>query len=186
MLKSTILATATSALILSGVPAMADASKKSADLPVSSYNMFGSPAVDEILEGGYIVPRNGQILVSTFIGQTVYESDLPDAAAVGDLNDLITGPDGKIEAAIIGVGGFLGVGEKNVAVSPDQLQLAQRSDGKIWLVVKLSKDRLLEAPEFDKSTLFRDGVARSPGGEPLTPKPDGQTPDDPTIKVVPQ
>lgn len=186
MLKSTLFAIAASALILSGVPAMAEGAKKNADLSVSSYNMFGSPAVVEILEGGYIIPRSGQIPVSTFIGQTVYESDLPDAASVGDLNDLITGPDGRIEAAIIGVGGFLGVGEKNVAVSPDRLQLAERSDGKVWLVIKLSKERLLKAPEFDKSALFRDGVARSPGGETVDPKAHDQNKADPTIRVVPQ
>ena len=97
--------------------------------------------------------------MSSFIGQTVYESDATDAVSVGKLNDLITSPEGEIQAAVIGVGGFLGVGEKDVAVSPDQLQLATRSDGKKWLVIKATKEQLTEAPTFDRSALFADGVA---------------------------
>lgn len=129
---------------------------------VKTENMFGSQSSDTATETnkvGFLEAKPGQLLVSSFIGQSVYESDANDAKSVGKLNDLITSPDGQIDAAVIGVGGFLGVGEKDVAVSPDQLQLAMRSDGKKWLVIKATKDELSAAPSFDRSSLFSEGVA---------------------------
>ena len=47
----------------------------------------------------------------------------------GKLNDLVIGKDGLVQTAVIGVGGFLGVGQKDVAVAPTQLKLSVRSDG---------------------------------------------------------
>ena len=129
---------------------------------ISTQNMFGNPPTDRATDAnkiGFIEPKTGQLLVSSFIGETVYESDANDAKSVGKLNDLITNSEGKIEAAVIGVGGFLGVGEKDVAVSPDQLQLAKRSDGKKWLVIKATKEELTAAPTFDRALFFDDGVA---------------------------
>lgn len=164
MLRTTLLTT-TCALFIGGsafaqtaTPAPTEAAP-AAELPVSSQNMFGSPPSEDADKVGFVEAKDGQILVSSFIGQTVYESDATDAVSVGKLNDLITSPEGEIQAAVIGVGGFLGVGEKDVAVSPDQLQLATRSDGKKWLVIKATKEQLTEAPTFDRSALFADGVA---------------------------
>jgi sporulation protein YlmC with PRC-barrel domain len=48
-----------------------------------------------------------------YIGKTVYDTN---NANIGEVNDLIMSTDGKIAAVILGVGGFLGIGEKNVAV----------------------------------------------------------------------
>ena len=45
---------------------------------------------------------------------------------IGVVKDLLVGPDGKINAAVIGVGRFLGIGEKDVAVP---LALRCRSSG---------------------------------------------------------
>ncbi len=167
MFKTTLLTT-TCALLIGGsalaqttapssAPAQAPAATQ--DMPVSSKDMFGKPMTGETGKIGFVEPKEGQLLVSSFIGQSVYESDAPDAQSVGKLNDLIASPDGQIEAAVIGVGGFLGVGEKDVAVSPDQLQLATRSDGKTWLVIKANKQQLNDAPAFDRSKFFADGVA---------------------------
>jgi len=176
MLRTTLLTT-TCALFIGGsafaqtaTPAPTEAAPAAAELPVSSQNMFGNPPSENAEKVGFVEAKDGQILVSSFIGQTVYESDAADAASVGKLNDLIASPEGEIQAAVIGVGGFLGVGEKDVAVSPDQLQLATRSDGKKWLVIKATKEQLTEAPAFDRSALFADGVAdKTATGETETP-----------------
>ncbi|PWL17903.1 photosystem reaction center subunit H [Falsochrobactrum shanghaiense] len=162
----TALLTTTCALLISGgaiaqttTPAPMEQPAAASDLPVSSQNMFGNPPAENADKVGFVEAKEGQIMVSSFIGQSVYESDAADAQSVGKLNDLIVSPEGTIEAAVIGVGGFLGVGEKDVAVSPDQLQLATRSDGKKWLVIKATKEQLNDAPGFDRSALFSEGVA---------------------------
>lgn len=129
---------------------------------VTIKNMFGSPpslTASETNKVGVIEPKAGQMLVSSFLGQPIYESDAKDAATVGKLNDLITTSEGQIIAAIIGVGGFLGIGEKDVAISPDQLQLAYLGHGNRWLIIKATKDELNAAPAFDRSLYFPDGVA---------------------------
>lgn len=192
MLRTTLLTT-TCALFIGGsafaqtaTPAPTEAAPAAAELPVSSQNMFGSPPSEDADKVGFVEPKDGQLLVSSFIGQTVYESDAADAASVGKLNDLITSPEGKIQAAVIGVGGFLGVGEKDVAVSPDQLQLATRSDGKKWLVIKATKEQLTEAPTFDRSALFADGVAdKAATGETETPATDAPAADPSTAPATP-
>ena len=87
--------------------------------------------------------------VSDFYKQTVYD---PKDNKIGDVKDLILEKDGKVNAAIIGVGGFLGAGEKDVAVPFDQLQLKDKN-GKRYLAMNASKDALNSAPglKFDRN-----------------------------------
>ena len=47
---------------------------------------------------------------------------------LGSINELLTDSNGKIAKAVIGVGGFLGIGESDVAVNFDQLKVRQRAD----------------------------------------------------------
>ena len=61
-----------------------------------------------------------QWLVRDRWNKSVYNAQ---GKSIGDLNDVLVGPDGKIQALVIGVGGFLGLGEKNVA---DRLQLYRK------------------------------------------------------------
>ena len=55
--------------------------------------------------------QSGSASVSTYFERSVYNA----GEKIGTVGDLIIGPDGKIVAAVIGVGGFLGIGEKEVA-----------------------------------------------------------------------
>ena len=94
------------------------------------------------------LPSSG-LQVSDFYKQTVYD---PNDNKIGDVKDLILEKDGKVNAAIIGVGGFLGAGEKDVAVPFDQLQLKDKN-GKRYLVMNANKDALNSAPglTFDRN-----------------------------------
>src|SRR5690606_6248056 len=55
-------------------------------------------------------------LASNLIGETVYSSAGDDAEDIGSGNDLVISPEGDVEAIVVGVGGFLGIGQKNVAL----------------------------------------------------------------------
>jgi sporulation protein YlmC with PRC-barrel domain len=94
------------------------------------------------------LPTSG-LQVSDFYKQSVYD---PKDNKIGDVKDLILEKDGRVNAAIIGVGGFLGAGEKDVAVPFDQLQLKDKN-GKRYLVMNANKDALNSAPglTFDRS-----------------------------------
>ena len=95
-------------------------------------------------------------LASELIGETVYTSQAPDAETVGDITDIVIAENGEIEGVVIGVGGFLGVGEKNVAVDFEQLTWAEFQDGDLIdarLVLAATPEQLEAAPAFDVSVL---------------------------------
>ena len=53
----------------------------------------------------------------------------PDNAQVGDVNDMLFDKNGKILGLIVGVGGFLGIGEKNVAIDMSAFQIVPADTG---------------------------------------------------------
>ncbi|KSV85003.1 MULTISPECIES: PRC-barrel domain-containing protein [Sinorhizobium/Ensifer group] len=87
-----------------------------------------------------------QIAASTYMGQTVYNAG---DESIGEINDLIIKKDGAVEAAVIGVGGFLGLGEKNVAVPFDRIAIAEQPNtDALKLTTTETADTLKAAPEF--------------------------------------
>jgi hypothetical protein len=83
---------------------------------------------------------------SKLVGLPVYNAA---NEKIGDINDLILGPDGKISKAVIGVGGFLGLGEKLVAMDFGDLQLNRDADGTMRVTVNSTKETLESAPDFE-------------------------------------
>ena len=76
------------------------------------------------------------------LGQTVYNDK---AEKVGKVDDIIVAPDKAISYAIVGAGGFLGVGKLDVAIPVNQFKA---DDGKLVLA-GASKDALKAMPEFE-------------------------------------
>ncbi len=68
---------------------------------------------------------------------------------VGDVNDIVVN-DGRVSAIIVGVGGFLGIGEKEVSLTPDQVKRMVHSDGETYFTVNTTKEQLQAAPEYVK------------------------------------
>ncbi len=87
-------------------------------------------------------------LATAFIGRSVYASDTPDSDNIGDVNDLIIDNKGAITDAVVGVGGFLGIGEKNVAVPFEKLKVVE-SNGEIRLIYSATRQQLEDAPAVD-------------------------------------
>lgn len=87
-------------------------------------------------------------LASNIIGQTVYSSSADDAENIGSVNDLVLSSEGDVEAIVVGVGGFLGLGQKNVALEYDLVEWVER-DGNEWLVVETNREALEALEEFD-------------------------------------
>ena len=97
------------------------------------------------------VERADGMLASNLIGETVYNGAGDDAENIGEVKDIVMSNDGNAEAVVIGVGGFLGLGEKNVSVEYDKIEWAER-DGDRWIVISgASKDDLKALPDFDRS-----------------------------------
>jgi hypothetical protein len=86
----------------------------------------------------------GQWMATGFIGSTVYGQN---QEAIAEVKDLVIDKSGKIAAAILSVGGFLGMGEKWVAVHYDAIQLTVR-DGRAYLTMALTRADLDRAPSY--------------------------------------
>jgi sporulation protein YlmC with PRC-barrel domain len=87
---------------------------------------------------------SGALPISDYYNQSVYDTK---DNKIGDIKDLLVDKDGKIGAAIVGVGGFLGAGEKNVAVPFNSLKLTDKN-GKRYLVMNTTKEALKSAPGY--------------------------------------
>jgi len=124
-----------------------------------------------ILASGY-VPTSLDNLSTEIIGKQVYSSAAGDAEHIGDVNNLVIGEGGSVAAVIIGVGGFLGLGEKNVAVKYSELQRATAEDGTQRFVLPTTKDALEAAPDFhttDRTTPANDPAAANGALAPAAP-----------------
>jgi sporulation protein YlmC with PRC-barrel domain len=89
------------------------------------------------------IPANSQT-VTDWYKQNVYD---PKDQKIGEIMDVLVNPSGQIDAAIVGVGGFLGAGEKDVAVSFNAIKPTKKND-KTYLTLNTTKDALKNAPGF--------------------------------------
>ena len=90
----------------------------------------------------------GETSTSGLIG-TKIQNDAGER--IGDVNYLVLNEDGKISTIVIGVGGFLGVGEKNVGVPFDSVTRAVDKDGNLMLKLEATKEELSAAPAYEWS-----------------------------------
>jgi sporulation protein YlmC with PRC-barrel domain len=87
---------------------------------------------------------SSSLTVTDWYKQDVYD---PSNAKIGEIMDVLVAKDGQVQAAIVGVGGFLGAGEKDVAVSFNSIRKTMKDD-KVYLTLDTTKDALKKAPGF--------------------------------------
>jgi sporulation protein YlmC with PRC-barrel domain len=96
---------------------------------------------------GYTQASTDQ-MATNVIGAHVYDGTAQNANDLGKINDLVLNQNGSIAAVIVGVGGFLGIGEKQVAVDYQALQWEVGPDNNRRFVLQTTKDELTSAPDF--------------------------------------
>lgn len=75
---------------------------------------------------------------------------------VGPVDELLIDESGQVVAIVVGVGGFLGIGEKNVAIGWDDVTISGGTSGSDVdadepdLRIDLTRDDLRTAPEFEE------------------------------------
>ncbi|MEM5521373.1 PRC-barrel domain-containing protein [Sulfitobacter sp. AS59] len=114
---------------------------------------------------GSTVAQSSDFFASDLIGMRIYnsESDVDTNMTVangaetewddiGEINDILLDENGDVKAVILGVGGFLGMGERDVSVSMDSIKVLRSEDDADdrFLVVTTSKEMLEQAPEFER------------------------------------
>lgn len=81
----------------------------------------------------------------------VYKAAVYDTAHnnIGEINNLILNPNGQVKTAVIGVGGFLSVGQKDVAVPFTDLKVTNYK-GTEELTLDRTKEQLKSMPAWQK------------------------------------
>jgi len=87
-----------------------------------------------------------------WLASDIYKADVydPSEQKIGKVTDLMIDSNGNVTGAIIGVGGFLGAGQKDVVIPFKELKVSTR-DGKDWLVLNRTKDELKRAPAVNNT-----------------------------------
>jgi sporulation protein YlmC with PRC-barrel domain len=67
---------------------------------------------------------------------------------IGDINEIVLGKDGNVAAVIVGVGGFLGMGEGEVAVNFKSIRMTRDQNNNLVLTMDATKDSLKAAPQW--------------------------------------
>jgi sporulation protein YlmC with PRC-barrel domain len=82
--------------------------------------------------------------VTDWYKQDVYD---PNNNKIGKVDDVLVSADGHVNALIVGVGGFLGAGEKDVAVDFNNVKQNENNNN-VRLTMNTTKDALKSAPGF--------------------------------------
>jgi sporulation protein YlmC with PRC-barrel domain len=118
-----------------------------------------------------------EMLASTLIGSSVENGA---GEALGDINDLVLSEDGQVNLVVIGVGGFLGIGEKKIAVPFDSIEKTTDADGNAILLLEASAEELEAAPTFvtirelQQEQEAEQPAAPAPAPDPMAPAPPAQ------------
>jgi sporulation protein YlmC with PRC-barrel domain len=178
----TLLATTAIAAVLALPVVAQEAASSSMEAPMASSSMEAPmasssmeapmapssammPAASFDISTGYSVVDTDR-LASHIMGKPVYDGPAGDANNLGNVNDLVLDANGNVVAVVIGVGGFLGIGEKQVAVPFSALQQVVAEDQTERLVVATTAEQLTAAPDF----VTVDDQPAS-GAAPMTPAP---------------
>lgn len=146
-------------------------------LPVAAFAQTNetTATMDANETPGFMTSRSmSQMLVSDLMGHDVYarrmpmdanattamdgatpamtQNDLDNMDNVGQINDFILSSDGSVVGIVIGIGGFLGAGEQDVAVTMDEVSFAANPDDveDMYIVLNTSGEMLKTSPQFDR------------------------------------
>lgn len=175
MLKKLALMSAVSAFALGS--AFAQTTTPPAAAPAPEMQKTDTMKTGSTAGSAQFVPsqKPDQFLASNFHGTDVIGSD---DQKIGDVSDILFDKNGKIEAYVISVGGFLGIGAKDVALAPNAFQVmpgdpnsATHSSPK--LKVSMTKDQLKEAANFEPHKPPRATTGAGSPGTGSRPAPGG-------------
>jgi sporulation protein YlmC with PRC-barrel domain len=134
------------ALVLAGPVIAQETTAEKSNAATTVSPSIAAEAPNSAATGSYATAQSANDWRSSkIIGLNVYNSK---NEKIGDINDLIIGSNGVITHAVVGVGGFLGMGEKNVAVPFTSVKMSRDKNGKPTAMVDTTKEALQAAPTF--------------------------------------
>ena len=138
MLKQLLIATAVSALLACNALSQGQQSTSQ-----SSAKPGQTPAQQQLA----MQETPNQLLASQLKGTDVVDSN---NQKIGSVSDILFDKNGNILAYVVGMGGFLGIGTKDIAINPAAFQMQPATDeaSRKLKLTMMSKDDLKAMPEF--------------------------------------
>jgi hypothetical protein len=169
MFTKFMISTAAAALLAGSAFAQAPSPSPSQSSPPAmqpSPSTSASPSSSAQASGKFVTEQKpDQILATKFKGTDVIGAN---NEKIGDVSDILFDKDAKVLAYVIGVGGFLGIGQKDVALAPTAFQLMPPTDrDNMKLQLSMTKDELKAAPDFKAYNPPRTAAGGS-GNAPTT------------------
>ena len=196
MLKKLMITTAVAGLMMGSAyaaegtnpPSPAPAAKSAEPAPAAKSTEMSKPAPAAVNPASASAgsakfvssQKPDQFLASKFKGTDVVGTD---DKKIGDVSDILFDKEGKIEAFVISVGGFLGVGSKDVALAPTAFEVVKGKEGSSdKLRLAMSKDQLTQAQNFEpyKAPQATTGAGARPGGMSGSPSRPAGAPTSPS------
>ncbi|HEV3113576.1 MAG TPA: PRC-barrel domain-containing protein [Candidatus Binataceae bacterium] len=113
-----------------------------------------APAADGQFSSAQVMSTvpGDDLTVTHWYKESVYD---PNDSKIGEVTDVLINHDGKIDAFIVAVGGFLGLGEKDVAVPFNAIHFTTKNNNKWYMVMNTTKDAMKAAPglKYDRSAM---------------------------------
>jgi hypothetical protein len=182
MLKNIMAVAAVSGLALTGALAQQSTSPSttapsSSDTPSATAPSTSSSTAAATTSGKATFihqQTSDQFLASKFKGTDVIGAD---DAKIGDVSDILFDKEQKILAYVVGVGGFLGIGSKDVAIAPASFQPVPGKDATAMkLRLSMTKDELKAAQAFEPYKPPRPVSSDASPTRPMgAPAPGGST-----------
>ena len=109
-----------------------------------------------------------QISADDLMGTDVYSAQDEN---IGSVNDVLITEDGEVDAVLVDIGGFLGMGAQEVALGMDDLELMADADGNLYVYTPYTQDQLEGAPAYDQATWAEQRDEQRVTGEWAAQKP---------------
>lgn len=146
-MRRIILALAATAAMASFAHAQSASSAPAETAPAPMAPAASSPTATAPVTASevFVIAKPTDVLSYNLVGLTITD---PAKSTIGEIKDLIIS-DGMLSGYVVSVGGFLGMGEKYVVVSPDAVNIIYSEPDKKWSAsMDTTKEALKSAPEF--------------------------------------
>lgn len=118
----------------------------------AAFSIFGPQTLaadvstaDGMAAAAAITEEPGDLSASKLVGASIYNGD---NVRIGEVEDLIIASNGSVSTVVMGVGGFLGLGEKKVAVPFSSVRAAKGDNNTIMIVVEGTVEGLRALPSY--------------------------------------
>jgi len=148
-----------------GALAQTTPSQPSSPSPGAPAREAAPPADRTVSTGDFNV--KGDMAAGALIGTKVRNAD---KESIGKVDEIYLDKDAKVTVVVISVGGFLGVGSKDVGVKWSDLTFGK--DGtSLVLTTQLSKDALMALPDYTKTERRKSAPPETAAAPPARPSP---------------